>query len=149
MKLINAYNYIPEIRISAYAGIAYSHTCIYVYHATVACPPPPPLPFSLPPSSSFLPPSSSSSSSLLLLLLLLLPPPPFSLLPLPSLFLFLFCSSCYLLSSPSSSDNTYIEVLDSTRVHPETYEWARKMAVDALEYDEVNVLSTKYGFGPS
>jgi transcriptional accessory protein Tex/SPT6 len=31
----------------------------------------------------------------------------------------------------------YIEVLDSTRVHPETYEWARKMAVDALEYDEV------------
>ena len=35
------------------------------------------------------------------------------------------------------SDNTYIEVLDSTRVHPETYEWARKMAVDALEYDEV------------
>ena len=34
-------------------------------------------------------------------------------------------------------DSTYIEVLDSTRVHPETYEWARKMAVDALEYDEV------------
>ncbi len=40
--------------------------------------------------------------------------------------LFLFCR-----------DNTYIEVLDSTRIHPETYEWARKMAVDALEYDEV------------
>ncbi len=38
----------------------------------------------------------------------------------------------------SLSDNTYIEVLDSTRIHPETYEWARKMAVDALEYDEVN-----------
>lgn len=38
-----------------------------------------------------------------------------------------------------SSDNTYIEVLDSTRVHPETYEWGRKMAVDALEYDEVYV----------
>lgn len=35
------------------------------------------------------------------------------------------------------SDSTYIEVLDSTRVHPETYEWARKMAVDALEYEEV------------
>lgn len=33
---------------------------------------------------------------------------------------------------------TYIEVLDSTRVHPEGYEWARKMAVDALEYDEDN-----------
>ena len=34
-------------------------------------------------------------------------------------------------------ENTYIEVLDSTRIHPETYVWARKMAVDALEYDEV------------
>lgn len=30
----------------------------------------------------------------------------------------------------------YVEVLDGSRVHPETYEWARKMAVDALEYDE-------------
>ena len=38
------------------------------------------------------------------------------------------------------SDNMYIEILDSTRVHPETYEWARKMAVDALEYDEVCVV---------
>jgi len=36
----------------------------------------------------------------------------------------------------SDSTETYIEVLDGTRVHPETYEWARKMAVDALEYDE-------------
>ncbi|CAG0922503.1 unnamed protein product [Notodromas monacha] len=35
-----------------------------------------------------------------------------------------------------SADN-YVELLDSTRVHPETYEWARKMAIDALEYDEV------------
>lgn len=34
------------------------------------------------------------------------------------------------------SSDSYIEVLDSTRIHPETYEWARKMAVDALEYDE-------------
>ena len=34
----------------------------------------------------------------------------------------------------------YIEILDSTRVHPETYEWARKMAVDALEYDEVYIV---------
>uniref|UniRef100_A0A8C7RGQ5 Transcription elongation factor SPT6 n=1 Tax=Oncorhynchus mykiss TaxID=8022 RepID=A0A8C7RGQ5_ONCMY len=32
--------------------------------------------------------------------------------------------------------DSYIEVLDGSRVHPETYEWARKMAVDALEYDE-------------
>jgi transcription elongation factor SPT6 len=29
-----------------------------------------------------------------------------------------------------------VEVLDGSRVHPETYEWARKMAVDALEYDD-------------
>jgi transcription elongation factor SPT6 len=36
----------------------------------------------------------------------------------------------------SSSTDSYIEVLDGSRVHPETYEWARKMAVDALEYDE-------------
>lgn len=36
---------------------------------------------------------------------------------------------------PCSTDS-YIEVLDGSRVHPETYEWARKMAVDALEYDE-------------
>ena len=27
-------------------------------------------------------------------------------------------------------------VLDGSRVHPETYEWARKMAVDALEIDD-------------
>ena len=44
----------------------------------------------------------------------------------------------------SHSDNTYIEVLDSTRVHPETYEWARKMAVDALEYDEVSTVSLQW-----
>ena len=27
-------------------------------------------------------------------------------------------------------------MLDGSRIHPETYEWARKMAVDALEYDD-------------
>lgn len=27
-------------------------------------------------------------------------------------------------------------MLDASRVHPETYEWARKMAIDALEYDD-------------
>lgn len=26
-----------------------------------------------------------------------------------------------------------LQILDGSRVHPETYEWARKMAVDALE----------------
>ena len=39
-------------------------------------------------------------------------------------------------SAYSFSTDSYIEVLDGSRVHPETYEWARKMAVDALEYDE-------------
>ncbi|XP_038075728.1 transcription elongation factor SPT6-like isoform X2 [Patiria miniata] len=39
-------------------------------------------------------------------------------------------------ASLGDSSDSYIEVLDSTRIHNETYEWARKMAVDALEYDE-------------
>ena len=30
----------------------------------------------------------------------------------------------------------YVEVLDGSRIHNEAYEWARKMAVDALEYEE-------------
>ncbi|KAG8306071.1 Transcription elongation factor SPT6 [Homalodisca vitripennis] len=34
------------------------------------------------------------------------------------------------------STEAYVEVLDGSRVHPQTYEWARKMAVDALEYDD-------------
>ena len=38
-------------------------------------------------------------------------------------------------SSLGDSDN-YVEVLDGSRIHNEAYEWARKMAVDALEYDE-------------
>ena len=43
---------------------------------------------------------------------------------------------------PSATQPTnYIEVLDGSRVHPETYEWAKKMAVDALEYDEVTKLA--------
>lgn len=29
-----------------------------------------------------------------------------------------------------------VEILDSTRVHPESYDLAKKMAVDALEYDD-------------
>uniref|UniRef100_A0A8C8F2F5 Transcription elongation factor SPT6 n=1 Tax=Oncorhynchus tshawytscha TaxID=74940 RepID=A0A8C8F2F5_ONCTS len=46
-----------------------------------------------------------------------------------SAFIFGDCFVC-------SCTDSYIEVLDGSRVHPETYEWARKMAVDALEYDE-------------
>ncbi|KAL1440168.1 hypothetical protein MTO96_009978 [Rhipicephalus appendiculatus] len=40
-------------------------------------------------------------------------------------------------TSFENSTNAYVEVLDGSRVHPEAYEWARKMAVDALEYDDV------------
>ena len=32
--------------------------------------------------------------------------------------------------------DTYVEVLDGSRIHPEAYDWAKKMAVDALEMDE-------------
>ncbi|XP_042913554.1 transcription elongation factor SPT6-like, partial [Parasteatoda tepidariorum] len=41
-------------------------------------------------------------------------------------------------SSLVDSTETYVEVLDGSRVHPEAYEWARKMAVDALEYDDTS-----------
>lgn len=37
-----------------------------------------------------------------------------------------------------SSASEYLDVLDNSRIHPETYDWARKMAVDALEYDDVS-----------
>nr|KAG5690166.1 hypothetical protein BaRGS_013623 [Batillaria attramentaria] len=39
-------------------------------------------------------------------------------------------------NSLGDSTDTYVDVLDGSRVHPEAYEWARKMAVDALEYDD-------------
>ena len=35
-----------------------------------------------------------------------------------------------------------IELLDATRIHPETYEWARKMAIDALDFDDNNDLNS-------
>jgi len=35
-----------------------------------------------------------------------------------------------------SSTDEYVEALDSTRVHPETYDWARKMAVDAMDLED-------------
>lgn len=41
-------------------------------------------------------------------------------------------------SQSNEDDANYTEILDSTRIHPETYEWARKMAVDALDFDEEN-----------
>ncbi|XP_065055473.1 transcription elongation factor SPT6-like isoform X3 [Rhopilema esculentum] len=47
---------------------------------------------------------------------------------------FLNCAGFIKIDTSSIGDN--MEVLDSTRIHPETYDWARKMAVDALEYDD-------------
>ena len=32
--------------------------------------------------------------------------------------------------------NENVQLLDATRIHPETYIWATKMAIDALEYDD-------------
>ncbi|XP_053682343.1 transcription elongation factor SPT6 isoform X2 [Sabethes cyaneus] len=51
---------------------------------------------------------------------------------------FINCSGFIKIDTSSLGDSTeaYVEVLDGSRVHPETYEWARKMAVDALEYDD-------------
>lgn len=51
---------------------------------------------------------------------------------------FINCSGFIKIDTNSLGDSTetYVEVLDGSRVHPETYEWARKMAVDALEYDD-------------
>ncbi|CAG7720260.1 unnamed protein product [Allacma fusca] len=52
--------------------------------------------------------------------------------------IFINCSGFIKIDTNSLGDSTesYVEVLDGSRVHPETYEWARKMAVDALEYDD-------------
>lgn len=53
--------------------------------------------------------------------------------------LILFNSACiYSILSLTLSISTeeYTDVLDASRVHPETYEWARKMAIDALEIDD-------------
>jgi hypothetical protein len=35
-------------------------------------------------------------------------------------------------------DEVYVDVLDSTRVHPAAYDWARKMANDSLSYLETD-----------
>ena len=52
---------------------------------------------------------------------------------------FFNCAGFIKIDTAAISDTTtnYIEVLDGSRVHPETYEWAKKMAVDALDYDKV------------
>lgn len=51
---------------------------------------------------------------------------------------FINCSGFIKIDTSALGDSTeaYVEVLDGSRVHPETYEWARKMAIDAMEYDD-------------
>ena len=51
---------------------------------------------------------------------------------------FINCVGFIKIDTNSLGDSTeaYVEVLDGSRVHPETYEWARKMAVDAMEHDD-------------
>ncbi|CAI5444808.1 unnamed protein product [Caenorhabditis angaria] len=51
---------------------------------------------------------------------------------------FMNCAGFIRIDTEKVTDRTdaYVEILDGSRVHPETYEWARKMAVDALEVDD-------------
>merc|ERR1719471_1973445 len=50
---------------------------------------------------------------------------------------FINCAGFVKIDTTSLGDSEiYVEVLDGSRIHNEAYEWARKMAVDALEYDE-------------
>ncbi|XP_068217415.1 transcription elongation factor SPT6 isoform X2 [Palaemon carinicauda] len=50
---------------------------------------------------------------------------------------FINCAGFIKIDTNALGDSeNYIEVLDSTRIHPEAYDWARKMAVDALEYED-------------
>ncbi|KAG4306527.1 hypothetical protein PORY_000515 [Pneumocystis oryctolagi] len=53
--------------------------------------------------------------------------------------IFINCASFLKIPYNDSSVLDSSEVLDSTRVHPEDYELARKMAADALELDEEDV----------
>ena len=47
------------------------------------------------------------------------------------------CAGFIKIDTTSLGDSeVYVEILDGSRIHNEAYEWARKMAVDALEYDE-------------
>lgn len=52
---------------------------------------------------------------------------------------FVNCAGFIKIDTNAMADaDAYVEVLDGSRVHPEMYEWARKMAVDALDYDDDN-----------
>jgi len=51
---------------------------------------------------------------------------------------FINCGGFIMIDTNQLGDTSevFVDVLDGSRVHPEAYEWARKMAVDALEYDD-------------
>ncbi|EMR10052.1 hypothetical protein PNEG_01805 [Pneumocystis murina B123] len=53
--------------------------------------------------------------------------------------IFINCASFFKIPYDDNSISDSSEILDSTRVHPEDYELARKMAADALELDEEDV----------
>ncbi|KTW28720.1 chromatin-remodeling histone chaperone SPT6 [Pneumocystis jirovecii RU7] len=53
--------------------------------------------------------------------------------------IFINCASFLKIPYDDNSTSDSSEILDSTRVHPEDYELARKMAADALELDEEDV----------
>lgn len=49
---------------------------------------------------------------------------------------FLNCAG-FIRIEPSDANDDRYEVLDGTRIHPETYDWPRKMAVDSADDNEV------------
>ncbi|KAI9735804.1 MAG: Transcription elongation factor spt6 [Cirrosporium novae-zelandiae] len=57
------------------------------------------------------------------------------------------CASFFIIDYNNMSDDS--DYLDSTRVHPEDYELARKIAADALELDEEDVKAEQDENGPS
>ena len=46
------------------------------------------------------------------------------------------CSGFLKIRSNSYANDAYVDVLDETRIHPENYDFARKMAADSLEYPQ-------------
>ena len=54
----------------------------------------------------------------------------------PFSLLFLLTGFIRINTAALGDSDTYVEVLDGSRIHPEAYDWAKKMAVDALEMDE-------------
>lgn len=52
---------------------------------------------------------------------------------------FLNCAG-FIRIEPSEANDDRYEVLDGTRIHPETYDWPRKMAVDSADDNEVFII---------